>query len=103
MTSKNFCTSLKLELSAWKDSVSGIVSKFEAQPGHAKVGVLENIEDMKILVEDLQERIVQLEETCSIDGFDDVNTQQKHDVRYHVNVRDADQAVSTISGGNFGG
>ena len=103
MSAENFCSSLKLELGAWKDSVSEIVNKFEAQPGHAKVSVLENIEDMKILVEDLQDRINQLEETCSLDGFDDVNAQREIDVKFRVNVRDADQAVSTISGGNFGG
>ncbi|MBU2644634.1 MAG: hypothetical protein ABIK68_11105 [bacterium] len=103
MSSQNFCSSLKIELSAWKDSVADIVHKFEAQPGYAKAGVLENIEDMRILVEDLQDRIHQLEETCSLDGFDDVNTQRKIDMQFNVNVRDADQAVSTISGGNFGG
>lgn len=103
MSAKNFCTNLKLELSAWKDSVSEIVQKFESHPGSHKVGVMENIEDMRILVEDLQDRINQLEETCSLDGFDDINKQRQDDLRYHINVRDADQAVSTISGGNFGG
>ncbi len=103
MSSKNFCSSLKLELSAWKNSVDAIVKKFEAQPGMAKVGVLENIEDIHILVEDLQERINQLEETCSLDGFDDVNAQCEIDLQHKVSIRDADQAVATISGGNFGG
>jgi hypothetical protein len=103
MSSENFCTSLKLELSAWKDSVADIVGKFDSHPGSDKAGVLENIEDMRILVEDLQDRINQLEETCSLDGFDDINTQRQDDLKYRVNVRDVDQAVSTISGGNFGG
>lgn len=103
MAANNFCSNLKAELSAWKDSVEQIVNKIEAHPGAHKVGVLDNIEDMRILVEDLQGRIAQLEETCSLDGFDDVITQQKADLKYRVNVRDADQGVATISGGNFGG
>ena len=103
MSSKNVCTNLKLELNAWKENVSKIAEKFEAQPGHAKAGVLENIEDIHILVQDIQNRIDQLEETCSLNGFDDVKTQQVKDIRYQVNLRDADAAVSTIGGGNFGG
>ena len=103
MSSENVCTNLKLELNAWKENVSKIVEKFEAQPGYAKAGVLENIEDIHILVHDLQNRIDQLEETCSLNGFDDVKTQQDKDIQFQVNLRDADTAVSAISGGNFGG
>jgi predicted mannosyl-3-phosphoglycerate phosphatase (HAD superfamily) len=103
MSSETVCTNLKLELNAWKDSVAEIGKKFESQPGYAKAGVLENIEDIHILVQDLQNRIDQLEETCSLDGFDDVNKQRKNDIQYQVNLRDVDQAVATIGGGNFGG
>ena len=103
MSSQNFCTSLKLELSAWKDNVAGIVEKFESHPGYDKAGVLGNIEDMRIMVEDLQDRINQLEETCSLDGFDDINSQLQEDLKHQVNVRESDKAVSAISGGNFGG
>jgi predicted mannosyl-3-phosphoglycerate phosphatase (HAD superfamily) len=103
MSAESVCTNLKLELNAWKENVSKIAEKFESQPGHAKAGVLENIEDIHILVHDLQNRIDQLEETCSLNGFDDVRKQQEIDKRYQVNLRDADSAVSAISGGNFGG
>ena len=103
MSSEHICNNLKLELNAWKENVSKIAEKFEAQPGHAKAGVLENIEDIHILVQDIQNRIDQLEETCSLDGFDDVNKQRKNDIQYQVNLRDVDQAVATIGGGNFGG
>ena len=103
MSSENVCTNLKLELNAWKENVSKIVEKFEAQPGYAKAGVLENIEDVHILVHDIQNRIDQLEETCSLNGFDDVKSQQDEDIQYLVNLRDADAAFATISGGNFGG
>lgn len=103
MSAKNFCENLKSELAAWKNDVSGIVKKFESLPGHAKAGVLENIEDMRILVEDLQDRISQLEETCSLDGFDDIIKERENDMKARINVRDADEAVATIGGGNFGG
>ncbi len=99
----NFCTSLRTELEAWLDTVNHIVEKFESKPGHAKAGVLENIEDIRILVEDLKGRINQLEETCSLDGFDDIVKQREKDVKAQLNVRDADQAVGTVGGGNLGG
>ncbi len=103
MSKKNFCINLGTELEAWKSSVDEIVEKFEARPGHAKAGVLENIEDVRILVKELEGRISQLKETCSIDGFDDVVTERNNDIKYQINVRDADQAVATLGGGNFGG
>jgi predicted mannosyl-3-phosphoglycerate phosphatase (HAD superfamily) len=103
MSSEHICNNLKLELNAWKENVSKIAEKFEAQPGHAKAGVLENIEDIHILVQDIQNRIDQLEETCSLNGFDDIKKQKEIDMRYQVNLRDASAAVATISGGNFGG
>ncbi|MCG8332880.1 MAG: hypothetical protein MJE63_00055 [Proteobacteria bacterium] len=103
MKSANVCNSLKSELKAWKESVSDIVNKFESKPGYAKADVLENIEDVNILAHDLQSRIDQLEETCSLNGFDDVKRQQEIDVTYQLNVRDSDVAVATIGGGNFGG
>ncbi len=103
MKSVNVCNSLKSELKAWKESVSEIVNKFESKPGYAKADVLENIEDVNILAHDLQNRIDQLEETCSLNGFDDVKRQQEIDVTYQLNVRDSDVAVATIGGGNFGG
>ncbi len=103
MSSKNFCTNLGTELEAWKNSVDEIVEKFEARPGYAKAGVLENIEDVRMLVSELEDRVNQLKETCSIDGFDDVSTERKNAIKYQINVRDADQAVATLGGGNFGG
>lgn len=103
MRSENMCNNLKLELSAWKENVSRIADKFNYQPGYAKVGVMENIEDINMLVQDLQNRIDQLEDTCSLNGFDDIKKQQKLDMQFRVNVRDADAAVAAISGGNFGG
>jgi hypothetical protein len=103
MSTKNFCKNLGTELEAWKTSAEEIVKKFEAKPGHAKAGVLENIEDIRILVEDLQGRIHQLGETCSVDGFDDVVTERANDVKSQIDVRESDSAVSTIGGGNFGG
>lgn len=103
MSAESVCSNLKLELNAWKENVSRIAEKFESKPGHAKAGVLGNIEDIHILVQDLQDRIDQLEETCSLTGFDDVNKQREIDMRFQVNPRDADSAVSAISGGNFGG
>jgi len=103
MSAENVCNNLKLELNAWKENVSKIAESFESRPGSAKAGVLENIEDIHILVQDLQNRIDQLEETCSLNGFDDVRKQQEMDIKHQVNLRDADTAVATIGGGNFGG
>ncbi len=103
MRSTNTCDSLKSELKAWKQSVSNIANKFESKSGHAKADVLENIEDINILAHDLQNRIDQLEETCSLNGFDNIKRQQQIDVTYQLNVRDSDVAVETIGGGNFGG
>ena len=50
MSAENVCNNLKLELNAWKETVSKIAESFESRPGSAKAGVLENIEDIHILV-----------------------------------------------------
>ena len=103
MSTKNFCKNLGLELNAWKDSLNDIVLRFETRPGYAKAGVRENIDDINILVQDLQDRISQLDETCSLEGFDDINTQRNLDLRSKLDVHDIDQAMATVSPGTFGG
>lgn len=103
MSKKNFCNSLGTELEAWKNSVQHVVERFNARPGSAKVEVLEVIEDIRILATELEARVSQLKETCSIDGFDDINEERRTDLLAQINVRDADHAVATLGGGNFGG
>lgn len=103
MSANNFCENLGTELQTWANTLAAIAEKFESRPGHAKVGVMGNIEDIRMLVEDLRDRIQQLQQTCSLEGFDDILTERERDLRAQINVREEGEAVSTIGGGNFGG
>ena len=103
MSSKNFCTNLKSELSAWRNSIDGVLEKFGEIHGQAKTDLLGNIEDIRIVAEELNERIAQLEETCSISGFDDINTERENNLKSIPNVRNIDQAMSDVGPGSFGG
>jgi hypothetical protein len=103
MSSKNFCTNLKSELNAWKDSIDNVLEKFGEMHGQAKTDLLGNIEDIRIVAEELNARIAQLDETCSISGFDDIKTERENDLKSIPNVRNIDQAMADVSAGSFGG
>lgn len=103
MTANDFCTSLSLELSAWRDNVDDVLKKFEHVHGPEKARILGNVEDLQIVVEEFNQRIEQLKETCSINGFDDIATERANDEKARPNVRDIDHAMAAISAGSFGG
>jgi hypothetical protein len=103
MSLEQFCGNLEAELSAWKESISSIADKLESRPGHVKSLVREHIEDIRILARELEDRVHQLSETCSIDGFENIVTERSKELKERVDVRDPESAVESISAGNFGG
>lgn len=103
MTANDFCTSLKLELAAWRDSVDDVLKKFDNVHGPEKAKILGNVEDLAMVVEEFNERIEQLKETCSINGFDDIAKEREEFYKAKPTVRDIDQAMTAISAGSFGG
>lgn len=103
MTTNDFCTNLRLELSAWRDSVDDVLKKFENVHGPEKARILGNVEDLQMVVEEFNERIEQLKDTCSVDGFEDIGTVRAEAEKSLPNVRDIDQAMAAIGAGSFGG
>ncbi len=103
MSGNDFCNSLRLELSAWRDTVDDVLKRFENINGPEKAKILGNIEDLHMVVEEFNERIEQLKETCSIEGFDDIATERHNYRNANPSVRDIDQAMAAISAGSFGG
>jgi len=103
MATKDFCTSLRLELSAWRDSLDEVLKSFEQVHGPEKARILGNVEDLHMVIEELTERIEQLKITCSIDGFEDIVSERVNFLQSAPNVRDVDHAMEAISAGSFGG
>ncbi len=103
MSGNDFCSDLRSELSAWRDTVDEVLKRFENIRGPKKAKILGNIEDLHMVVEELNERIEQLKETCSINGFEDIATERENYRQANPSVRDIDQAMAAISAGTFGG
>ena len=103
MPGKDFCSSLRAELTAWRDTVDDVLKRFENVSGPEKARILGNVEDLHMVVEEFNERIEQLKETCSIEGFDDIATERENYKKASPSVRDIDQAMAAISAGSFGG
>lgn len=64
MDVKDYCSGVQTELTAWKAKLYDVIVKAERLESREKERILGNIGDMKILMTDLETRIVQLQNEC---------------------------------------
>ena len=105
MKARNCCKTMEMELTAWKAIVYDIARKFDKLPGGDKEKILPNIEDLHILVEELDQRIEDIRDSCTPEtGMDDIKTERE---QFNYTLSDvrvkAEDAMKIVSGGDFGG
>ncbi len=105
MKAKNCCKTMEAELTAWKANVYDIVRSIENLPGGEKERILPNIEDLHMLIAEMDDRIDQVRENCTPEtGIDDIRTEREaHDVDISKLRVSAEEAMSVLGAGNFGG
>lgn len=105
MKARNCCKTMEMELTAWKAIIYDIVRKMDRLSGGEKEKIHGNIEDLHILVEELDERIDQIRESCTPEtGIDDIKTErEKFDSSMSSLRVKAEDAMQILGAGNFGG
>ena len=83
MDVKDFCGGLEQELVAWKAKLFDVVAKADKLKSADKERVLGNFNDMKMIVQDLEDKIQQLKTECPSDW----SPQKKAIDQGHVNMR----------------
>ena len=105
LTVRNCCKTMEMELTGWKAIIYDITRKMDKLPGGEKEKILPNIEDLHILIEEMDDRIDQIRETCKPETcIDDILTERKAFDAALATLRvTADEAMQGLGGGNFGG
>jgi hypothetical protein len=96
---------MERELTAWKSILQNIYYKLDGLPGHEKGPIFPNIEDIHILLEQLDERIGSVQESCTPEiGMDDVNTEQQNiNLGLSKVPMQTEYAMQVLGAGSFGG
>jgi hypothetical protein len=83
MDAKDYCKGMQMELTAWKAKLYDVLGKFDKLGTAEKEKALPNIENLRMLVADLEDKICSLEVECPSDWGS-----QKEDIESaHVDVR----------------
>lgn len=105
MKARNCCKTMEMELTGWKAIVYDITRKMEQLPGGQKEKILPNIEDLHILIEEMDERIEQIRDTCTPEtGIEDIQAERKaYDASISSLRVTAEEAMKGLASGDFGG
>ena len=66
MELQEYCHNMGTELAGWKDKIDHIVSQVDSLGTEERGRILSNVQDMHMLVEDIEERILTLEKECPV-------------------------------------
>ena len=100
MELKDFCKGLEYELTGWKAKLFDMQRKIDTLPSADKQRMLANIEDLRMLVVEVDERIDRLRTECPTDW--DGYRAEIEESYATIGVKYED-ALQVISAGNFGG
>ena len=105
MIAKNCCKTMEMELTAWKAIVYDLSRKMEKSSTNKNVSISSYVGDLHILIEEMDERIENIRETCTPKmGMEDIQTERDKYDKALVNVRmKTDEAMRTLGAGDFGG
>lgn len=67
MEAKDYCRGMQMELTAWKAKLYDVLSKFDKLGTAQKEKALPNIENLRMVVADLEDKICSLEVECPSD------------------------------------
>lgn len=84
MDVKDYCKGMQMELMAWKAKLYDVLAKFDKLGTAEKEKAFPNIENLRMVVADLEDRICSLEVECPSDW----GTQKKKIESATVNMRE---------------
>ena len=94
MEAKDFCKGMQMELTAWKAKLYDVLTKFDRLGTAEKEKALPNIENLRMVVADLEDKICNLQVECPSDwGF-----QKKEIEDGHVDMRSKYEETMEIIG-----
>ena len=67
MDVKDYCKSMETEMTAWKAKLYDVMRKVDTLGSAEKEGVLANITDLNMLLEEMSERVERLKTECPSD------------------------------------
>lgn len=67
MDVKDYCKSMETEMTAWKAKLYDVMRKVETLGSAEKEGVLANITDLNMLLEEMSDRVERLKTECPSD------------------------------------
>ena len=83
MELKDYCQNVEIELVGWKAKLYYVVRKIDKLGTAERGKILPNVEDLHILLEDMESRILQLEKECPTEW----NPIRKEVEEAHVDMR----------------
>ena len=100
MEIKDFCRGIEHELTAWKAKLFDMQRKIDALPSADKQRMLNNVEDLRMLVVEVDDRIDRLRTECPTtwDGY-----RAEIEESYAAIGVKYEDALRVIGAGNFGG
>ena len=94
MEAKDFCKGMQMELTAWKAKLYDMLTKFDKLGTAEKEKAFQNIENLRMVVADLEDKICTLEVECPSDW----SSQKKEIEDAHVDVRSKYEETMDIIG-----
>lgn len=83
MDSKDFCKGMQMELTAWKAKLYDVLNKFDKLGTAEKEKSFQNVENLRMVLADLEDKICALEVECPSDW----SSQKKEIEDAHVDMR----------------
>ncbi|MDY6791102.1 MAG: hypothetical protein SWH54_07530 [Thermodesulfobacteriota bacterium] len=100
MNINDYCKGLEQELTVWKARLFDLQHKLDKLPSADKQRVLSNVEDLRMLVVDLDDRTERLRTECPTEWGAE---RGEIDNAYKVIGVKYEDAIDVIGAGNFGG
>lgn len=100
MELKDFCKGLEQELTVWKAKLFDMQRKIDRLPSGDKQRMLANVEDLRMIVAEVDDRIDRLRTECPTDwnGY-----RKEIETSYAAIGVKYQDALQVIGAGNFGG
>ena len=83
MDSKDFCKGMQMELTAWKAKLYDVLTKYDKLGSADKEKSFQHIENLKMVVAELEDKVCNLEVECPSDW----SSQKKEIEDAHVDMR----------------
>ena len=100
MELEDYCRNVQIELTGWKAKIYDVIRRFDQLSSKEKGEILSEVNDLHIIVEDLSNRISELEKECPL-VWDP--TREEIQNKLEALGYKWEEAWGTVAAGNIGG